>query len=156
MPVFETKRRVPYTARQMFAIAADVEHYPEFLPLCTGLKVLSRRPTEQGEVLDAVMSVGYKTIAEKFTTRVTLKPATTAIDVAYLDGPFRRLENRWLFVDLPAGGSEVDFYISYEFRSVLLGALVGGVFDAAFRKFAEAFETRARHVYGAPANQERP
>ncbi len=135
----------------MYAIAADVEKYPEFLPLCTGLTVLSRLPREEGgEVLTATMSAGYKAIRETFSTRVILKPEANAIDVFYLDGPFKRLENRWRFLEA-AGGSEIDFFIDYEFKSPMLGLLVGGMFDQAFRKFAEAFETRARNVYGSAA-----
>jgi coenzyme Q-binding protein COQ10 len=152
MPSFTTTRRVPYTPQQMFDLVADVEQYPEFLPLCEGLTVRSRERRGTSTVLVATMVVGYKAIREAFTTRVTLLPASPVVLVEYLDGPFRRLENRWRF--LPAdGGCEVDFFIDYEFRSPLLGVLVGALFDKAFRKFAEAFETRAGVVYGAPAGE---
>ena len=150
MPTFETKRRVPFTAQQMYAVVADVEHYPEFLPMCTGLRITSRQETAEGTVLVATMSVGYKAIRESFTTRVTLNPSVPRVDVSYLNGPFSHLTNRWLFVDLEPGASEIDFYITYQFRSAMLGALVGAVFDQAFRKFTEAFEARARKVYGVP------
>ncbi|MGL4395014.1 MAG: type II toxin-antitoxin system RatA family toxin [Hyphomicrobium sp.] len=155
MPSFSTKRHVPFSAAQMFAVAADVERYPEFLPLCTGLTVLTRQPVEAGSdgdtMLTARMTVGYKSISEAFTTRVLLKPSASAIDVSYLDGPFSYLDNRWRFVDRApsaGGGSDIDFYISYAFKSPMLGLLVGSMFDGAFRKFAEAFERRAEHVYG--------
>lgn len=156
MPSFETQRRVPFSAQQMYALVADVERYPEFLPLCTGLVVSSRKPIgATGEELTARMSVGYKSIAESFITRVVLKPDDSRIDVTYLDGPFRHLDNRWRFIDQPTTdgirSSLVDFYITYEFRSAMLGLLVGTMFDQAFRKFAEAFEQRARDVYGAPS-----
>ena len=150
MPTFETKRRVPFTAQQMYAVVADVEHYPEFLPMCTGLRITSRQETAEGTVLVATMSVGYKAIRESFTTRVTLNPSVPRVDVSYLNGPFSHLTNRWLFVDLGQRASEIDFYITYQFRSAMLGALVGAVFDQAFRKFTEAFEARARKVYGVP------
>lgn len=135
----------------MFALVADVEHYPEFLPLCTGLSVLSRRPVGEGEELTARMNVGYKAITESFTTRVVTKPGERRIDVSYLNGPFKRLVNHWTFTDDAAGtGSTIDFFIDYEFRSMLMGALVGAMFDQAFRRFAAAFEERAAHVYGKP------
>lgn len=149
MPQFKTKRRVPFTPGEMYAVAADVEKYPDFLPLCTGLTVLSRTPRDgAGEDLTATMSVGYKAIKETFTTRVVLMPDTNSIDVFYLDGPFKRLENRWRFLEAE-GGSDIDFFIDYQFKSPMLGMLVGGMFDQAFRKFAEAFELRARKIYGA-------
>ncbi len=156
MPTFTTERRVPFTAAQMYALVADVERYPEFLPLCTGLTVTSRSTVGTDETLIAKMSVGYKSIKENFTTNVTLHPAQHRIEARYLDGPFRHLENRWRFIDvgdatsgLPSQ-SIVDFYITYEFKSALLGVMVGAMFEQAFRKFAEAFEQRAGLVYGRP------
>ncbi len=148
MPSFSTKRRVPYSPRQMFDLVADVERYPEFLPLCEGLTLRSREDKPDRTVLVATMVAGYQAIRESFTTRVTLLPAEHKVLVEYLDGPFRRLENRWLFKPAAGGGCDVDFYIDYELRSLMLGVLVGAVFDKAFRRFAESFEARARQVYG--------
>lgn len=154
MPKFETTRRVPFTASQMFDIVADVEAYPQFLPLCESLRVESREASSAGEIVIATMGVGYKTIRESFRTRVTLQPDAPAILVEYLDGPFRRLENRWRFLPVAGGtGSDVHFFIDYEFRSMMLGVLMGALFDKAFRKFSEAFEDRARTVYGEPRPQ---
>ena len=147
MPRFTTQRRVPFSPRQMFDLVADVNAYPQFLPLCESLTVRSREQRGPDTILIATMGVGYKAIRETFTTRVTLQPETLQILVEYLDGPFRRLENRWSFLPQP-GGSIVDFYIDYEFRSAMLGLLMGALFDKAFRKFAEAFEARAGVVYG--------
>jgi coenzyme Q-binding protein COQ10 len=154
MPSFTTRRRVPYTPAQMFDLVADVERYPHFLPLCEALTVRSREEQADRTVIVATMVAGYQAIRESFTTRVTLLPTEPRVLVEYLDGPFRRLENRWLFKPVP-GGCEVDFYIDYEFRNPMLGLLVGALFDKAFRRFAEAFEARARAVYGTarPAAQ---
>lgn len=137
----------------MFDLVADVERYPEFLPLCESLVVVSQERREGDTVLVATMGIGYKAIRERFTTRVTLKPDRRTILVEYLDGPFKRLENRWQFLEA-SDGSEVDFFIDYEFRSVALGLIMGAVFDTAFRRFAQAFEERAKVVYGAAARGE--
>jgi coenzyme Q-binding protein COQ10 len=135
----------------MFALVTDVERYPEFLPLCTGLSVISRRKQDNGEEIVAKMNVGYKAIAESFTTRVITKPVEKRIDVSYLNGPFKRLVNHWVFTDDATGqGCTIDFFIDYEFRSMLMGALVGAMFDQAFRRFSAAFEDRAAQVYGRP------
>jgi coenzyme Q-binding protein COQ10 len=152
MPSFRTTRRVPYTARQMFELVADMESYPQFLPLCEALTIRSRVEKGDTTVLLATMVVGYKAIREAFTTRVTLHPAEPRVEVEYLDGPFRHLENRWRFLPV-AGGCEVDFFIEYEFRSAMLGMLMGALFDRAFGKFAAAFEERAAVVYGAPVGR---
>ncbi len=147
MPSFEMTRRVPFSAKQMFAVVADVERYPEFLPLCEDLHVRSREDVGGNSVLIATMSVGYRAIRESFTSRVTLRPERNEIDVAYLDGPFSHLDNRWRFSDVP-GGSEIHFFIDYAFASRLLAVVMGAVFDKAVRKYAEAFEARANANYG--------
>lgn len=131
----------------MYALVADVETYPEFLPLCDHLTVTRREQNGDTEILDAAMGIGYMTIRETFSTQVTLRPAYNAIDVTYLDGPFSQLDNRWRFIPTETG-SIVDFFITYEFKSMLLGVMMGALFDTAFRRFAEAFEDRARVVYG--------
>jgi len=147
---FQTTRRVPFSAEQMFEVVADVERYPEFLPLCESIDVRSRDRRGVETELVATMAVGYRSIAESFTSRVTLQPDKGQILVAYLDGPFSHLENRWSFRDV-SKGSEVFFFITYEFRSTMLALLMGAVFDKAVRKFANAFEERARDLYGGPA-----
>ncbi len=148
MPRFSNQRRVPYSPKQMFDVVADVEKYPGFLPMCESLTVRRREEKGDATVLTATMGVGYKAIREHFTTRVTLVPAEPRILVEYLDGPFHHLENRWRFLPGSPGGCIIDFYIEYEFRSKMLGLLMGAMFDRAFHKFSEAFEARARAVYG--------
>jgi coenzyme Q-binding protein COQ10 len=155
MPQFSTKRRVRHSASEMFDLVADVEHYPEFVPLCESL-VVRKRSAENGgkEVIVADMTIAYKFIRETFTSRVTLDREKLTILVEYLEGPFRRMNNRWTFHpadggDGGGGGAcEVEFFLVYEFRSRTFGLLMGSVFDAAFRRFATAFERRADQVYG--------
>jgi coenzyme Q-binding protein COQ10 len=150
MPKFETTRRVGHSPEQMFALVADVEKYPQFLPLCEALSVRSRKEREGRTVLIADMTVGYKAIRETFTSQVHVQPDVLKIDVSYLDGPFKYLHNTWTFEPAP-GGSEVKFFIDYEFRSRMLGMLMGTMFDRAFRMFSDAFEKRADQLYGKPA-----
>ena len=147
MPTFETTRRVAFTAEQMFAVVADVERYPEFVPLCERLVVQQREVGSTHSTLTASMSVGYHAIRETFTSRVTLRPERREIDVVKIDGPFARLTNRWRFRDVP-GGSEIHFHIDYAFASRMLALLMGALFDKAVRKYTEAFEARARALYG--------
>ncbi|MFK0685007.1 type II toxin-antitoxin system RatA family toxin [Ochrobactrum sp. BD67] len=149
MPQFTTVRRVHHRAEQMFGLVADVEKYPEFLPMCEALSVRSRKERDGKALLIADMTVGYKLIRETFTSQVLLKPADNVIDVKYLDGPFRYLDNRWTFKPVGDGGEcDVEFFIDYEFKSRTLGLLMGTMFDLAFKKFSEAFEKRADQIYG--------
>ncbi|MBN9070774.1 MAG: type II toxin-antitoxin system RatA family toxin [Rhizobiales bacterium] len=148
MPKFETTRHVAHKADEMFALVADVERYPEFLPLCEALTVRSRKERDGRTMLVADMTVGYKAIRETFTSQVHLKPDERTIDVKYLDGPFRYLTNIWRFEPTGENRSDVHFFIDYEFKSRILGALMGAMFDRAFRMFTEAFEARADAIYG--------
>lgn len=149
MPQFRTTRRVRHAAIDMFNLVADVERYPEFVPLCESLTVRRRAESGEGiEVLTARMTVAYKLLRETFTSQVTLDRPRLQIQVEYLDGPFSHLDNRWTFRALQPQGSEIDFFIAYEFRSRTLGFVMGAVFDAAFRRFAGAFEQRADEMFG--------
>ena len=151
MPSFRTTRRVRHSAQNMFDLVTDVEAYPQFVPLCTGMRLRQRTRTAEGvETLVADMEVGYKAIRERFTSRVACDRANLTILVDYVDGPFSRMKNRWLFRDEPGGqgASAVEFFIDYEFKSRVLGLLMGSMFDTAFRRFSAAFERRADEVYG--------
>ena len=152
MPQFSTKRHVQHSASDMFDLVAEVERYPEFVPLCRSLRVRKRSAEPDGRVvIIADMTVAYKLIYETFTSRVTLDRAKLEILVEYLEGPFRKMNNRWRFHPAGQDACDVEFFISYEFRSRTLGLLMGAMFDAAFRRFSAAFERRADQIYGAKA-----
>jgi coenzyme Q-binding protein COQ10 len=148
MPQFSTKRRVRHAATDMFDLVADVEKYPQFVPLCSALTVETRAEKDGRTVLVADMTVTYKVIRETFTSRVTLDRQSLTILVEYLDGPFKRMQNRWTFYSVETKVCDVEFFIDYEFRSRTLAMLMGAMFDAAFRRFAVAFEQRADEIYG--------
>ena len=149
MPQFSTRRRVRHSAGHMFDLVADVERYPEFVPLCQQLKIRQRTPGPDGtEIVIADMTVSFKLVREAFTSRVTLDRANLTIMVEYLKGPFSRLENRWSFEPRSETVCDVGFFLSYEFKSRMLAILMGSMFDTAFKRFAAAFEKRADAVYG--------
>ncbi|MEL6871221.1 MAG: type II toxin-antitoxin system RatA family toxin [Pseudomonadota bacterium] len=149
MKRFKIRRKVKFSAQQMYALVADVDSYPEFLPLCESMRVRGRRTTENGEVLIADMTMGYKAIRETISSQVTLTPSEPLVTVQYLEGPFSQMENRWRFLPADDGGCEVEFYMAYSVRNPMLSFLVSQLFDKAFRRFAHAFEARAKTVYGA-------
>jgi coenzyme Q-binding protein COQ10 len=149
MPRFSSKRRVSHTAAQMFDLVADMERYPEFVPLCQSLKIRQRTPGPDGtEIVIAEMMVSFKLVRETFTTQVTLDRPNLKINVRYLRGPFSSLENHWTFEPKGEEACDVTFFIAYEFRSRMLAILMGSMFDAAFARFAAAFEKRADVIYG--------
>lgn len=150
MTTFTIDRYVRHSADKMFALVADIEKYPEFLPMCEDLVIRSQKQKDEKTLLMADMTVGYKMIREIFTTQVFLQPKECLIEAKYIDGPFRYLENRWRFVpdEKDPHSCTVEFFIDYEFKNKMLGLLMGSVFDIAFRKFTDAFEKRANEVYG--------
>lgn len=151
MPQFSSKRRVQHSAAQMFDLVADVERYPEFVPMCQSLRIRQRLQNPDGtETVVADMTVSFKLISESFTSRVTLDRANLKILVEYLKGPFSHLENRWTFEAKSDTACDVGFFIAYEFRSRMLAVMMGAMFDAAFQRFAAAFEKRADAIYGRP------
>ncbi|GAA5104110.1 type II toxin-antitoxin system RatA family toxin [Bartonella jaculi] len=150
MPTFTTHRLIAHSAREMFDLVSDIERYPEFLPMCEALIVRSRKRCEEKTLLLADMTVGYKVIRETFTTQVYLQPKKNLIEVKYIDGPFRYLENRWVFHHIENTNTcNVEFFIDYEFKNKMLGLVMGSMFDIAFRKFTDAFEMRADQIYGS-------
>ena len=141
-------RLLPYTAQQMFDLVADVARYPEFLPWCMGARIKEERP----DMVLADLMIGFKMVREKFTSRVWLHRAERRIDVEYINGPFRQLENHWTFHDDPAagpnGGCRVEFFLEFEFSSLMLQKLIGVLFHEAVRRMVAAFEARANKLYG--------
>ncbi len=142
MPTHAERRVINYTPEQLFDLVADVERYPEFLPWCVGAKVFSHTPTE----LLADLTIGFGPFRESFTSRVELDRPGYA-HVRYEKGPFRYLNNKWTFNPHPKGCA-VDFFVEFEFRSRLLQAAIGVVFNEAVRLMVSAFLRRAREVYG--------
>jgi coenzyme Q-binding protein COQ10 len=157
MPKFSSKRRAHHSAQQMFDLVADIERYPEFVPLCHSLKVKQRTQRADGtEIVIADMTVSFKLVREAFTSRVTLDRPNLKIMVEYLKGPFSNLENRWSFEPRSETTCDVGFFLSYEFKSRMLALLMGTMFDTAFQRFAAAFEKRADVIYGKTGTASKP
>ena len=144
MPTHAERRLVPYQPEQLYDLVADVGKYPQFLPWCVGARVRTRTD----DLLRADLTIGFGPFRETFASRVTLNPHSR-IDVSYEKGPFRYLNNHWIFASDPRG-SQVDFFVDFEFRSRILQAAIGVVFHEAVRRMVNAFEIRARAVYGPP------
>jgi coenzyme Q-binding protein COQ10 len=147
MPGIHEIRRLPYSREQMFDLVADVGHYARFLPWVIATRVKS----DSDDLMVADMIVGFKSLREKFTSRVhKLRPEH--IEVHYVDGPMRDLDNRWIFRALPDGTCEVEFFVEFTFRSRVFEAMAGKYFDRAFRRMVAAFETRADELYGSSSS----
>lgn len=138
------RRALPYTPEQMYALVADVERYPEFLPWCRAARITSR----DGNIIYADLVIGFKMFRERFTSKVTLNEPDS-IHVDYIKGPMHHLNNHWLF-EPHEQGCVIDFYVDFAFRSVILDRVIGVLFHEAARRMVSAFETRAKKLYGSP------
>ena len=147
MPTHAEKRKLPYTPEQLYSLVSDIEKYPEFLPWCIALRIRKR---DAGQI-NADMIIGFKVFREKFTTRVSLDPPYR-LDVEYLDGPFKYLNNHWIFNPMGEGACEIDFFVDFEFKSMILQKAIGVVFNEAVQKMINAFEARAHKIYGFQRN----
>jgi coenzyme Q-binding protein COQ10 len=149
MPKFEKVHPVQHKASNMFDLVADIERYPEFVPLCQSLNITSQREKSGRQILLANMTVGYKSIRETFTCQVVLNREANEIVASYIDGPFKYLENKWHFEETGEGSCNIHFKLDYEFKSMALALLMGSMFDRAFAKFTQAFEERADALYNS-------
>lgn len=143
MPTHAEERIVPFQPRQMYDLVADVSSYPEFLPWCVGARIRERSES----LVVADLMIGYKMIRERFTSRVTLQPAQRRIDVRYIEGPFKYLQNHWKFQEHPEG-CLIDFYVDFEFKSRFLQRVIQPFFNEAVKRMVRAFESRAEELYG--------
>ncbi|NKD46093.1 type II toxin-antitoxin system RatA family toxin [Haematospirillum jordaniae] len=145
MPTHAEKRKLPYTKQQLFALVADVERYPEFLPWCLAARINRR----EGDVFWADLVIGFKMVKERFTSRVELT-SPDRVDVSYSEGPFKHMNTHWIFIEDPDDhGTWIDFYVDFEFRSPLLQKIIGFLFGEAVAKMVSAFEARAEILYGS-------
>ncbi len=151
MPRFSSTRRVHHSAQKMYDLIADVEHYPQFLPLCEALVIKSREERNGRTILIADMTVAYKFVRETYGSRVMLDEKRKRVFVEAISGPFRKLDNRWTIREVDENSCDVEFYIDYEFKSRTLQLLMGSMFDYAFGKFSDAFVERADEFYGRKA-----
>jgi coenzyme Q-binding protein COQ10 len=143
MPQHSETRILPYSAEQIFDLVADIERYPEFLPWCKEAQIIGRG--KNGVVADLI--VGTKLFQEKFTSQVTLD-RPHAIRVEYKSGPLTHLSNEWKFESKSPKTCEIYFAVDFDFRSPLLRAVMTVFFDTALKRMVQAFEGRARELYG--------
>ncbi len=139
---------MPYTAKQMYDLVADVAEYPKFLPWCAAARIRSRISEGEAEVMEADLVISFKVFRERFGSRVVLFPQDNKIDTEYLDGPFRYMKSNWAFEDRPEGGCDASFFVDFEFKNAVLQGIIGVVFNEAMQRIVRAFERRAAELYG--------
>ncbi|PZX13864.1 type II toxin-antitoxin system RatA family toxin [Celeribacter halophilus] len=148
MPTHQETKHLPFSADQMYALVADVENYPKFLPWNAAARIRSRTYMGDHELMLADLVISFKVFREKFGSRVKLYPEERRIDTEYLDGPFRYMKSWWKFTPAEDGGCDIEFFVDFEFKNAILQGVIGMVFNDAMQRIVRAFERRAQELYG--------
>ena len=146
MPTHSETRILPYSAKQMYDLVADIEKYPDFLPWCAAARVSSRIPSDQDLILEADLVISFKVFREKFGSRVILSENAGKISTEYIDGPFKFMKSSWIFQDIK-DGCEIKFFVDFELRNLVLQRIIGVVFNEAMQRVVRSFEKRAHTLY---------
>ena len=147
MPSHSETRHVPYTAQQMYDLVADVQCYPEFLPWTAAARIRKTEQNEDHVVVLADLVISFKVFRERFGSRVLLWPEDRVIKTEYLDGPFKYMISNWSFAEAESG-TDISFHVDFEFRSRILQATATVFFNEAMHRVVQAFERRAKELYG--------
>ena len=147
MPTHSETRKLPYSAKQMYDLVADVGSYPQFLPWTAAARIKSTTDKGDHTIMDADLVISFKVFRERFTSRVVLWPEAMKIDTEYLDGPFKYMKSNWAFRDVDSG-CEIEFFVDFEFKNAILQKIIGVVFNEAMQRVVKAFEKRAQALYG--------
>jgi len=148
MPTHQETKHLPFSADQMYALVADVESYPKFLPWNTAARIRSRSDMGDHEVMLADLVISFKVFRERFGSKVKLFPDERRIETEYLDGPFRHMKSWWTFAEAEDGDCDIVFFVDFEFKNALLQSVIGMVFNEAMQRIVRAFERRATELYG--------
>jgi coenzyme Q-binding protein COQ10 len=147
MPTIRVKRTVRHTAGQMLEVVADVERYPEFVPLCAQHRIVSRAKDGPKEILIADMTIAFGPLRETIRVRDTIDRQNGRILLDGLAGPLRYLQGTWTFAPNEAGDCDVGLELGYEFASLFLAATLGRMLDSALSGFLAAFVKRADLIH---------
>ena len=142
MPQISRTALVPYSAEQMYQLVNDVNSYPEFLPGCTGSRVIDASANQ----MTAAVDVSKAGISKTFTTRNTLTD-NQSILMQLVDGPFKKLMGGWKFTPLSEDACRIEFQLDFEFTNKLIELAFGRIFKELAGSMVQAFTTRAKEVY---------
>lgn len=150
MPKHFEKKIVNFTAKQMYELVADIDNYREFLPWCNDSKIIEVTNIDnEKKTLIADLEIGYKNLVYTYRSNVLLNNQELTIKVDFVHGPFKNLDNSWIFKKIDDQSCEIEFFIDFELNVGVLNLLISKFFDKAFKKMVNSFENRANQIYGS-------
>ena len=148
MPKHFEKKIVNFTAKQMYELVADIDNYREFLPWCNDSKIIEVTNIDnEKKTLIADLEIGYKDLVYTYRSNVLLNNQELTIKVDFIHGPFKNLDNSWIFKKIDDQSCEIEFFIDFELNVGVLNLLISKFFDKAFKKMVNSFENRANQIY---------
>lgn len=142
MPQISRTALVPYSAEQMYQLVNDVKSYPQFLPGCSGSRILD----ESASQMMAAVDVSKAGISKTFTTRNVLV-SNQSIIMQLVDGPFKKLMGGWKFTPIGDDACRIEFQLDFEFTNKLIELAFGRIFKELAGNMVQAFTVRAKEVY---------
>ncbi len=148
MTSFQTTKHLGYPWSDLFSLVLDVQSYPEFVPHCREVRLLSRTTREPGTtIIVSRMIVGFSAFEVGYTNRANADAISRHINVEALDGPLRYLNAVWRFEPRDERRTQLHFSVNYEFSNRVLAAIASRAFASMFDGILIAFERRAARVF---------
>lgn len=141
--VVQKSALVKFSAQQMFDLVDDIESYPQFLPWCSGSKVLRR----EGDIVEGRIDIAKAGFHKSFATRNRLDRGGK-IYMSLLEGPFKSLEGVWTFMPLREDASKISLDLEFEIASAFASLAFGPVFNQICNTMVISFTQRAKEIYG--------
>ncbi len=135
---------VPYSREKMYGLVADIARYPQFLPWCTGARVIR----DLGASVEASLTLSQGPVSKSFVTRNLMQPFEQ-IEMHLVSGPFKHLYGVWRFTEQD-GGTLIHFELEFSFSSRLIAMMIGPLFNTAANTLLDAFVARAKQVCTSP------
>ena len=146
MPAASIKKKIPCSKENLIKMVLDIEKYPEFVPWCLNSKIYKKKYKENKIEITADLTIGKSFFNETYKSFVIYEKYTNSIQVTNIDGPLKKLENKWYFKQV-GNSSEVDFHVNFELKNKILNLLMIKSFDIGLKKIADAFEKRAIELF---------
>ena len=146
MPSASIKKEISCSKDNLIKMVLDIEKYPEFVPWCLNGKV--HKKEEKGDKIEIIadLTIGKSFFNETYKSFVIYDKNSDFILVTNIDGPLKRLVNKWTFKQM-GNKSQINFHVDFELKNKILNLLMTKSFDIGLKKIADAFESRALKLF---------
>ena len=144
MTTYTERQRLKYPPAQLFDLIVDVERYPEFMPWIVDSRVRRR----DDRTMNTELTVGAGPLRKRFST-IAVLDRPHRVDITSRDSMFERFQMRWILQPTTEGGTNIEYYVDFKFRSRALQMLMTAAFASQTAATMSVFKRRAHYLYGA-------